>query len=122
MKYYLTEENLIYILRQLKEKNNEVFVSKERHNEDIADLVDVGTIGRTNDLLTDTRNNIVGAINELHTELEDKATKQQVETSVSTVQNHVNNMLSGLRLVQMTQSEYDVLAEKDPSTLYIIIG
>lgn len=122
MKYYLTEENLIYILRQLKEKNNEVFVSKEMHNEDIADLVDVGTIGRTNDLLTDTRNNIVGAINELHTELEDKATKQQVETSVSTVQNHVNNMLSGLRLVQMMQSEYDVLAEKDPSTLYIIIG
>lgn len=122
MKYYLTEENLIYILRQLKEKNNEVFVSKEMHNEDISDLVDVGTIGRTNDLLTDTRNNIVGAINELHTELEDKATKQQVEASVSTVQNHVNNMLSGLRLVQMTQSEYDVLAEKDPSTLYIIIG
>lgn len=122
MKYYLTEENLIYILRQLKEKNNEVFVSKEMHNEDIADLVDVGTIGRTNDLLTDTRNNIVGAINELHTKLEDKATKQQVEASVSTVQNHVNNMLSGLRLVQMTQSEYDVLAEKDPSTLYIIIG
>lgn len=122
MKYYLTEENLIYILRQLKEKNDEIFVSKEMHNEDIADLVDVGTIGRTNDLLTDTRNNIVGAINELHTELEDKATKQQVEASVSTVQNHVNNMLSGLRLVQMTQSEYDVLAEKDPSTLYIIIG
>ena len=122
MKYYLTEENLIYILRQLKEKNDEIFVSKEIHNEDISDLVDVGTIGRSNDLLTDTRNNIVGAINELHTEIEDKATKQQVETSVSTVQNHVNNMLSGLRLVQMTQSEYDVLAEKDPSTLYIIIG
>jgi hypothetical protein len=122
MKYYLTEENLIYILRQLKEKNNETFVSKEMHNEDIADLVDVGTIGRTNDLLTDTRNNIVGAINELHTELEDKATEQYVDASASTVQNHVNNMLSGLRLVQMTQSEYDVLAEKDPSTLYIIIG
>lgn len=122
MKYYLTEENLIYILRQLKEKNNEVFVSKEMHNEDIADLVDVGTIGRTNDLLTDTRSNIVGAINELHTELEDKATEQYVDASASTVQNHVNNMLSGLRLVQITQSEYDVLAEKDPSTLYIIIG
>lgn len=121
MKYYLTEENLIYILRQLKEKNNETFVSKEMHNEDIADLVDVGTIGRTSDLLTDTRNNIVGAINELHTELEDKATEQYVDASASTVQNHVNNMLSGLRLVQMTQSEYDVLAEKDPSTLYIII-
>ena len=122
MKYYITDESLIYLLRQLKEKNNEVFVSKEMHNEDIADLVDVGTIGRTNDLLTDTRNNIVGAINELHTELEGKATEQYVDASASTVQNHVNNMLSGLRLVQMTQSEYDVLAEKDPSTLYIIIG
>lgn len=33
----------------------------------------------------------------------------------------VNNMLSGLRLVQMTQSEYDALEVKDSNTLYIII-
>jgi hypothetical protein len=111
MKYYLTEENLIYILRQLKEKNDEIFVSKEIYNEDIADLVDVDTIGETDNLLTDTKNNIVGAINELHTELEDKATEQ-----------YVDNKLNGLQLVQMTQSEYDALSEKDPMTLYIIIN
>lgn len=36
-------------------------------------------------------------------------------------ENYVNNMLSGLRLVQMTQSEYDALEVKDSNTLYIII-
>lgn len=34
---------------------------------------------------------------------------------------YVNNMLSGLRLIQMTQSEYDALEVKDSNTLYIII-
>ena len=34
---------------------------------------------------------------------------------------YVNNMLSGLRLIQMTQSEYDSLEVKDSNTLYIII-
>ena len=34
---------------------------------------------------------------------------------------YVNNMLSGLRLIQMTQSEYDTLEVKDSNTLYIII-
>ena len=34
----------------------------------------------------------------------------------------VNNMLSGLRLVQMTQSEYDALDVKDSNTLYIIVN
>lgn len=35
--------------------------------------------------------------------------------------NAVSNMLSGLRLVQMTQSEYNALTTKDPNTFYIII-
>lgn len=39
----------------------------------------------------------------------------------ATTENYVNNMLSGLRLVQMTQSEYDALEVKDSNTLYIII-
>lgn len=34
----------------------------------------------------------------------------------------VNDMLSGLKLVQMTQAEYDALQEKDSNTLYIIIN
>ena len=33
----------------------------------------------------------------------------------------VNTMLGGLRLIQMTQSEYDALEVKDSNTLYIII-
>jgi hypothetical protein len=37
------------------------------------------------------------------------------------VNNAVSNMLSGLQLVQMTQSEYDALEVKDSNTLYIII-
>lgn len=34
----------------------------------------------------------------------------------------VNEMLSGLKLVQMTQAEYDALEEKDSNTLYIIVN
>ena len=55
-------------------------------------------------------NNVVESINEINTELETKASTE-----------FVNTMLGGLRLVQMTQSEYDALPEKDSSTLYIII-
>ena len=76
MKYYLTEESLIYILRLLKEKNSDIFISKEKYNEDIVDFVDVDTIGSINDLLTDAKNNIVESINELHTELEDIELKE----------------------------------------------
>lgn len=44
---------------------------------------------------------------------------QQLENFAT--EDFVNNMLSGLRLVQMTQSEYDALEVKDSNTLYIII-
>lgn len=44
---------------------------------------------------------------------------EKLEAKAST--EFVNNMLSGLRLVQMTQSEYDALEVKDSNTLYIII-
>lgn len=30
--------------------------------------------------------------------------------------------ISGSIIVQMTQAEYDELAEKDPNTLYVIVG
>ena len=45
---------------------------------------------------------------------------QKLEDKAST--EFVNNMLSGLRLVQMTKAEYEALTEKDPSVLYIIIN
>lgn len=44
---------------------------------------------------------------------------QQLENFAT--KDFVNDMLSGLRLVQMTQSEYDALEVKDSNTLYIII-
>jgi hypothetical protein len=64
----------------------------------------------TEELVNNLNNNVVESINEIDTELETKASTE-----------FVNNMLSGLRLVQMTQSEYDALPERDSSTLYIII-
>ena len=45
---------------------------------------------------------------------------QKLEDKAST--EFVNNMLSGLRLVQITKAEYEALTEKDPSVLYIIIN
>ena len=40
MKYYLTEESLIYILRLLREKNSDMFVSKTAYNEDLKKIDD----------------------------------------------------------------------------------
>lgn len=45
---------------------------------------------------------------------------QKLEEKAST--EFVNNMLSGLRLVQMTKAEYEALTEKDPSVLYIVVN
>ena len=45
---------------------------------------------------------------------------QKLEDKAST--EFVNNMLSGLRLVQLTKAEYEALIEKDPSVLYIVIN
>ena len=42
-----------------------------------------------------------------------------LETKAST--EFVNDMLNGLRLMQITKADYDALETKDPSTLYIII-
>lgn len=64
----------------------------------------------TEELVTNLNNDVVENIDEINTELETKASTE-----------FVNNMLSGLRLVQMTQSEYDALEVKDSNTLYIII-
>ena len=52
------------------------------------------------------------------------ATKKYVDANLEDKASteYVNNMLSGLRLVQMTKAEYEALAEKDPSVLYIIIN
>lgn len=54
------------------------------------------TTGQTSDLTTTSKTNLVSAINEL-----------------------VTNM-GGAKIVVLTQAQYDALATKDPSTLYII--
>jgi hypothetical protein len=64
----------------------------------------------TEEYVNNLNNDVVESINEINTEIETKASTE-----------FVNNMLSGLRLVQMTQLEYDALEVKDSNTLYIII-
>lgn len=49
-------------------------------------------------------------LNEIDTSLETKASTE-----------FVNDVLNGLRLMQITRADYDALETKDPSTLYIII-
>lgn len=61
-------------------------------------------------VINNMNNNVVESIDEINTELKTKASIE-----------FVNNMLSGLRLVQMTQSEYDALEVKDSNIFYIII-
>lgn len=41
--------------------------------------------------------------------------------SESYVNQEIDNRLSGLQIVKITQAEYDALATKDPNTLYLIV-
>lgn len=34
----------------------------------------------------------------------------------------IGEIEAGSKVIQMTQAEYDELAEKDPNTLYVIVG
>ena len=91
------------------------YVDKNKFSGSYKDLTDKPNIPSieglaTEDLVNNLNNDVVENINKINTELETKASTE-----------FVNNMLSGLRLVQMTQSEYDALEVKDSNTLYIII-
>ena len=90
-------------------------VEKKLFSKDYNDLTNTPEIPSieglaTEELVNNLNNDTVESINEINTELETKASTE-----------FVNTMLGGLRLIQMTQSEYDALPEKDSSTLYIII-
>ena len=92
----------------------EFALKSELFSKDYNDLInkpDIPSIEglATEELVNNLNNDVVESINEINTELETKASTE-----------FVNNMLSGIRLVQMTQSEYDALEVKDSNTLYII--
>ena len=74
--------------------------------------------------IVDSAPETLDTLNELAQALGDDpnfATTIATEIGTKASTEFVNNMLSGLRLVQMTQSEYDALEVKDSNTLYIII-
>lgn len=63
--------------------------------------------------------NLLSIFSGNYNDLTNKPTIPSIEGLAT--EEYVNNMLSGLRLIQMTQSEYDALEVKDSNTLYIII-
>ena len=81
-KHYITNDNLIYILRLLKEKNEELFETKESHETDIEELREEMIILEEDDLTMDglidgefpelstEDKTILGAINELFEKLQ----------------------------------------------------
>lgn len=50
-----------------------------------------------------------------------KGTSQNDAQKIAT-EDYVDNKLSGLTIIRITQAEYDALATKDPNTLYLIIN
>lgn len=81
-KYYITDDNLTYILRLLKSKNEELFVTKDAHNTDMEELREEIVILEEDDLTMDglvdgefpelstNDKTILGAINELYKKLQ----------------------------------------------------
>lgn len=82
-KYYITDDNLTYILRLLKSKNEELFVTKDAHNTDMEELREEIVILDEDDLTMDglvdgefpelstNDKTILGAINELYKKLQE---------------------------------------------------
>lgn len=101
--YPYTHEDLIF---------NDEGTSLSQKLENLATKAEIPSIEglATEELVNSLNNDVVEDINEINTELETKASTE-----------FVNDMLSGLRLMQITQSEYDALEVKDSNTLYIII-
>lgn len=93
----------------LDEEFDNLFVKIEEIKTSMPEVPSIEGLA-TEEYVNNLNNDVVENINEINTELETKASTE-----------YVNNMLSGLRLIQMTQSEYDALEVKDSNTLYIII-
>lgn len=69
----------------------------------------------------------LSAEEELNNELKSKADKSEIPNidglaSESYVNQQINAALGDLKFVILTQSQYDSLPEKDPSTVYMIIN
>jgi DNA repair exonuclease SbcCD ATPase subunit len=87
-KYYITDDNLTYILRLLKSKNEELYVTKDAHNTDIENLREEIVIIEEDDLTMDglvdgefpelstNDKTILGAINELYKKLQEYENKE----------------------------------------------
>jgi DNA repair exonuclease SbcCD ATPase subunit len=90
-KYYITDDNLTYILRLLKSKNEELYVTKDAHNTDIENLREEIVIIEEDDLTMDglvdgefpelstNDKTILGAINELYKKLQEYENKEDDE-------------------------------------------
>jgi hypothetical protein len=90
-KYYITDDNLTYILRLLKSKNEELYVTKDAHNTDIENLREEIVIIEEDDLTMDglidgefpelstNDKTILGAINELYKKLQEYENKEDNE-------------------------------------------
>ena len=94
-KYYITDDNLTYILRLLKSKNEELFETKDAHNTDIEELREEIVILEEDDLTMDglvdgefpelstNDKTILGAINELYKKLQEYENNDDSEGGIS---------------------------------------
>lgn len=102
---------------------NTILATEEYIEQQIGDISNLNTEDKT----------IIGAINELKTNKADKSelfsgsyndlTNKPVIPSIQGLasESYVNNKLSNLQLLRITQEDYNTLVTKDPNTLYIIV-
>ena len=119
---FITEIPTEYITET--ELNNKGYLTEHQSLEGYAKTSDLHSHSNksvldniTSDKVTEWNNKSTFSGN--YNDLTNKPTIPSIEGLAT--EEYVNNMLSGLRLIQMTQSEYDALEVKDSNTLYIII-
>jgi DNA repair exonuclease SbcCD ATPase subunit len=104
-KYYITDDNLTYILRLLKSKNEELYVTKDAHNTDIENLREEIVIIEEDDLTMDglvdgefpelstNDKTILGAINELYKKLQEYENKEDNEDNEGGISTEVLELI-----------------------------
>lgn len=87
-------------------------------------------LGTANDSLSNTLSGVVDNVSTIDTSLTDtKTTLLQVESDTTTNTNNINSIYevlpmsydqNGIKIITLTQTQYDSITEKDALTLYII--
>ena len=103
-------------------QNGDIYISKDGQDVKLQDQLGGGGSSYTAGDGIDITNDVISVTGKVETSaITTSVTSSSTDTQVPSAK-AVYDQLGGLKLVKLTQSEYDALATKDNSTLYVIVN